>query len=191
MHSKVLLIFLPLYLTSAFQSLIIWYISGLGYVLPRRLPETFVDFVFFFQCSDSTHGTRTLAKHRRIPLSEKPREKPKCPYHTSHVTEFTCLEKECQSSPLMCYICKDYGRHKGHAHNLLELEAEKWRSTVSSAVQHLKKFVDDVKETARRLDRIQQEIVPDRLPEQGPGTADKAKQRVRSYFQSLRDQLNR
>ena len=71
-------------------------------------------FVDFFQCSDTTHGTRTLAKHRRIPLSEKPREKPKCPNHTSHVTEFTCLEKECESSPLMCYICKDYGRHKGN-----------------------------------------------------------------------------
>ena len=137
------------------------------------------------QCSNSTHGTRTLAKHRRIPLSEKPREKPKCPYHTSHVTEFTCLETECQSSPLMCYICKDYGRHKGHAHELLENEAKKWRSTVQSAVQHLKKFMDDVNETARRLEKIQHEIVT------GPGTAEKAKDRVRSYFQGLRDQLNR
>ena len=63
-------------------------------------------------CSEMTHSTRTLAKHRRIPLSEKPKEKPKCPYHTSHVMEFTCLEIECQAAPLMCYICKDYGRHK-------------------------------------------------------------------------------
>jgi len=145
------------------------------------------------ECSDTTHGTRTLAKHRRIPLSEKPREKPKCPNHTSHVTEFTCLEKECESSPLMCYICKDYGRHKGHSHNLLELEAEKWRCTVTQAMQHLKQFVDNVQETARSLERIQQEIIPTRSrPEQGQiGTAEKAKQRVRSYFQGLRDQLNR
>ncbi len=57
-------------------------------------------------CAEQTHATRTLAKHRRIPLSEKPREKPVCPYHTSHVMEFTCLEAECSASPLMCYICK-------------------------------------------------------------------------------------
>ena len=57
-------------------------------------------------CSDTSHSTRTLAKHRRIPLSEKPREKPRCPYHTAHVMEFTCLEAECRTSPLMCYICK-------------------------------------------------------------------------------------
>ena len=137
------------------------------------------------QCSNSTHSTRTLAKHRRIPLSEKPREKPKCPNHTPHVIEFACLETDCQGAPLMCYICKDYGRHKGHAHELLENEAKKWRSTVQSAVEHLKKFMEDVNETARRLEKIQHEIVT------GPGTAEKAKDRVRSYFQGLKDQLNR
>lgn len=36
-------------------------------------------------CSASTHATRTLAKHRRIPLAEKPREKHKCPNHTLQV----------------------------------------------------------------------------------------------------------
>ena len=87
----------------------------------------------------------------RIPLSEKPREKPKCPYHTSHVMEFTCLEADCASAPLMCYICKDYGRHKGHNHNLLELEAEKMRVTMSNACTQLKKFMEDVSETSRRL----------------------------------------
>lgn len=90
----------------------------------------------------------------------------------------------------MCYICKDYGRHKGHSHNLLELEAEKWRAKVTQALTHLKKFVEDIKETARRLDRIQLEIVPDSETET-EGTGEKAKQRVRSYFQGLRDQLNR
>ena len=69
----------------------------------------------------------SLYHSRRIPLSEKPREKPKCPYHTSHVVEFTCLEPDCATAPLMCYICKDYGRHKNHQHNLLELEAEQVR----------------------------------------------------------------
>lgn len=67
------------------------------------------------QCSEMSHSTRTLARHRRILLSEKPREKPKCPMHPSHVAEFTCLELDCQAQgPTMCFICKDYGRHKNH-----------------------------------------------------------------------------
>ena len=45
--------------------------------------------------------------------------------------------------------------------------------------------MEDVNETARRLEKIQHEIVT------GPGTAEKAKDRVRSYFQGLKDQLNR
>ena len=56
----------------------------------------------------------------------------------------------------------------GHSHNLLELEAEKWRCTVTQAMQHLKQFVDNVQETARSLERIQQEIIPTHSrPEQG------------------------
>ena len=45
----------------------------------------------------------------------------------------------------------DYGRHKGHRHNLLELEAEKTRTTINVAVNSLKKFMEDVSETSRRL----------------------------------------
>ena len=105
-------------------------------------------------CSDLTHATRTLAKHRRIPLSEKPREKPVCGYHTSHVMEFTCLEESCASEPLMCYICKDYGRHKGHNHNLLELEAEQTRARMASAVQKMKKFMEEMGETTRKLEQV-------------------------------------
>ena len=56
----------------------------------------------------------------------------------------------------------------GHSHNLLELEAEKWRCTVTQAMQHLKQFVDNVQETARSFERIQQEIIPTHSrPEQG------------------------
>jgi len=148
------------------------------------------------QCSQLTHNTRTLAKHRRIPLSEKPREKPKCPYHTSHVMEFTCLEPDCSSSPLMCYICKDYGRHKNHNHNLLELEAEQVRARMAGAVQHMKKFMEEVSETTRKLEQVLAEIrgperdgEDPRQPHQGEGTSEIAKRRVRTYFQSLRDQL--
>jgi tripartite motif-containing protein 23 len=153
-------------------------------------------------CSEQTHSTRTLAKHKRIPLSEKPREKPVCPYHTSHVMEFTCQQLECAASPLMCYICKDYGRHKGHQNNLLELEAESVRSHMSTAVQKMKKFMEEMGETNRNLEKVLGEIKgmeaymrpsspgsgQDSL-ENEPGTAESARRRVRAYFQSLRDQL--
>ena len=156
------------------------------------------------QCSQLTHKTRTLAKHKRIPLSEKPREKPICPYHTSHVMEFTCLEPDCVAAPLMCYICKDYGRHKGHKHNLLELEAEQVRLRMGSAVQKMKKFLEEMGETTRKLEQLLGEIRgedDDLRDRQGGvvgdterdlehlGTAEAARRRVRSYFQQLRDQL--
>jgi len=69
-----------------------------------------------FYCSEQTHSTRTLAKHRRVPISEKPQERPRCPLHPSHVAEFTCLQDSCHqpSPPLMCFVCKDYGTHKNH-----------------------------------------------------------------------------
>ena len=66
------------------------------------------------ECSEQTHSTRTLTKHKRVPISEKPRENPKCSFHPMHLVEFACLEEECKNSPLMCYICKDYGRHVKH-----------------------------------------------------------------------------
>lgn len=66
------------------------------------------------ECSELTHSTRTLARHKRVPLSEKPKENPKCPYHPMHLVEFACLEEDCKNNPLMCYICKDYGRHMKH-----------------------------------------------------------------------------
>ena len=65
-------------------------------------------------CSERSHNTRTLSKHKRVPISEKPKENPKCTFHPMHMVEFTCLEDECRSNPLMCYICKDYGRHVKH-----------------------------------------------------------------------------
>jgi len=150
------------------------------------------------QCSQLTHNTRTLAKHKRIPLSEKPREKPICPYHTSHVMEFTCLEPDCSATPLMCYICKDYGRHKGHKHNLLELEAEQVRTRMATAVQKMKKFMEEMGETTRKLEHVLSEIRGVDVDERGDdddgqderlGTAAMARRRVRGYFQQLRDQL--
>lgn len=75
---------------------------------------TVCDTHLCIECSEITHSTRTLVRHKRVPISEKPKENPKCVYHPMHLVEFACLEEECKSSPLMCYICKDYGRHTKH-----------------------------------------------------------------------------
>lgn len=66
------------------------------------------------ECSQLTHSTRTLAKHRRVPLADKPHEKTLCPQHQVHAIEFVCLEEACQPGPLMCCVCKEYGKHQGH-----------------------------------------------------------------------------
>lgn len=66
------------------------------------------------ECSQLTHSTKTLAKHRRVPLAEKPHEKTLCCQHQVHAIEFVCLEEDCQTSPLMCCVCKEYGKHQGH-----------------------------------------------------------------------------
>ncbi|GAB6022411.1 E3 ubiquitin-protein ligase trim23 [Chamberlinius hualienensis] len=152
------------------------------------------------ECSERTHSTRTLAKHNRVPLSEKPKEKLKCTVHPLHAVEFICLESECQRSPLMCFICKDYGRHLKHSHALLETEAEKTRNQVLNAVQRIQKFLDEVGETSRKLEYVIQHIEgftqaiqndTESATHQILGTAEEARTRVRSYFQELRENLNR
>lgn len=79
------------------------------------------------ECSEQTHSTRTLTKHKRVPISEKPKENPKCSFHPMHLVEFACLEEECKNSPLMCYICKDYGRHVKHR---VRLQGRDWEGRV-------------------------------------------------------------
>uniref|UniRef100_T1J0K2 RING-type E3 ubiquitin transferase n=1 Tax=Strigamia maritima TaxID=126957 RepID=T1J0K2_STRMM len=150
-------------------------------------------------CAQKIHATKTLAKHKRVPLSEKPKETPKCINHQSHSVEFACLEEECQGSPLMCFICKDYGRHTRHKHGLLETEAEKVRSSVGNAVQHMKKFSDEVNESIRKLNFLIQQIEGfnqvindgNNHSQRVNGSADEARQRVRIYFKELHENLNR
>lgn len=98
------------------------YLSKFQFDIPCDENETHTAVVYCLtcethlclECSDTIHNTRTLIKHKRVPISEKPRENPKCIYHPMHFVEFACLEEECKSNPLMCYICKDYGRHVKH-----------------------------------------------------------------------------
>lgn len=149
-------------------------------------------------CSECTHSTKTLAKHRRIPISEKPHERPKCVSHSTHVIEFTCLEDGCRENPLMCLVCKDYGRHEGHKHTLLENESENVKASVTNAIQHVRFFTEEVAEAAKKLssdiDAIEGGVVLDEHangPHHIVGTAEEARGRVHAYFDDLRDTINR
>lgn len=152
-------------------------------------------------CAESTHSTKTLEKHRRIPVSERPKEKPKCAQHSTHVIEFTCLEEECQDNSLMCFVCRDYGKHQGHKHTLLEKEAENMRESVTNVIQHVRTFTDEVDGLAGRLssviEAIEGGIV---MQEEGQGvltahhisgSAEDARNKVRAYFDDLRETVNR
>lgn len=103
------------------------------------------------ECAEATHSTKTLVKHRQIPVSERPKEKPKCAQHSAHVIEFTCLEEGCRDNSLMCFVCREYGKHQGHKHTLLENEAEKMRTSVTNAIQHVRAFTGEVDGSARKL----------------------------------------
>ncbi|XP_063962539.1 E3 ubiquitin-protein ligase TRIM23-like [Lytechinus pictus] len=153
------------------------------------------------QCAQSTHATRTLAKHRQVPLSEKPKEKTVCQDHSPHIIEFACQEVQCQAMPLMCFVCKDYGKHRGHKHTLLEQEADTTRSVVVGMVQQVRVFSEEISESARRLGDIIQQveggvgIIEDldgvAEPRHVPGTAEMARAKVRTYFCELHETLQR
>ncbi|XP_069174924.1 E3 ubiquitin-protein ligase TRIM23-like isoform X2 [Procambarus clarkii] len=147
------------------------------------------------ECSERTHSTRTLHKHKRIPLSEKPREKPRCADHSFHPVEFVCLEEGCQAAPLMCFICKDY-KHTKHKHILLEQEAERIRSSINTAIQNIKRVAQELTDSAHKLESVARQL-EGASNDVGPaevdtgGTAAEARARVSQYFAQLRDQLNR
>ncbi|EDO28807.1 predicted protein [Nematostella vectensis] len=152
-------------------------------------------------CAESIHSTKTLKKHRRIPLADKPKERPKCPLHSTHVIEFTCLEEDCRENSLMCFVCKDYGRHQGHKHALLETEAQSMRSSVTNAIQHVRAFTTEVTESSRKVASVIDAIEGGVLVQENDqgslvrhpmaGSAEKARSRVRAYFDDMRQTVNR
>lgn len=131
-------------------------------------------------CDNTIHFSKTLSKHKRVPLSEKPKEKPKCPVHTTHVAEFTCTQEGCHNS-LMCYLCKDYGRHSTHKLALVEVEAENIRKSIVTALQKMTQFMESMRDTAHRIETVIQEL-------EGWAIED-ARQRVRQHFEELRTLL--
>ncbi|KAG1971093.1 ADP-ribosylation factor [Pimephales promelas] len=153
------------------------------------------------ECCQLTHSTRTLAKHRRVPLADKPHEKMLCPQHQVHAIEFVCLEDGCLPGPLMCCVCKEYGKHQGHKHAVLEGEANQIRGSILDMAHCIRTFTEEVSEYSRKLVGIVQQIeggeqiVEDSMgmahTEHVPGTAESARSCVRAYFADLHETLCR
>ncbi|OPJ90543.1 E3 ubiquitin-protein ligase TRIM23 isoform X2 [Patagioenas fasciata] len=152
-------------------------------------------------CSQLTHSTKTLAKHRRVPLADKPHEKTMCSQHQVHAIEFVCLEEGCQASPLMCCVCKEYGKHQGHKHSVLEPVANQIRASILDMAHCIRTFTEEISDYSRKLVGIVQhieggeQIVEDGVgmahTEHVPGTAENARSCVRAYFSDLHETLCR
>uniref|UniRef100_A0A8V0YDN6 RING-type E3 ubiquitin transferase n=1 Tax=Gallus gallus TaxID=9031 RepID=A0A8V0YDN6_CHICK len=152
-------------------------------------------------CSQLTHSTKTLAKHKRVPLADKPHEKTMCSQHQVHAIEFVCLEEDCQASPLMCCVCKEYGKHQGHKHSVLEPEANQIRASILDMAHCIRTFTEEISDYSRKLVGIVQhieggeQIVEDGVgmahTEHVPGTAENARSCVRAYFSDLHETLCR
>ncbi|XP_063728832.1 E3 ubiquitin-protein ligase TRIM23-like [Symsagittifera roscoffensis] len=133
------------------------------------------------QCSEIIHSTNTLSKHKRIPICEAPtRQRPQCRLHPGHPVELVCLEPACQiptsippnsstqssssqmisqfQLPMMCYLCRDFSSHKGHKFNLLIHEADSIKSLLTSCLNIINNFSDDVTIYIRKLNACMQLI---------------------------------
>uniref|UniRef100_A0A1I7UFL8 RING-type E3 ubiquitin transferase n=2 Tax=Caenorhabditis tropicalis TaxID=1561998 RepID=A0A1I7UFL8_9PELO len=140
------------------------------------------------RCSESTHSTNVLSKHRRIPLTEKPAPVVHCRLHSSYVVEFVCKEVSCDTeSPLMCLMCRDYGRHKGHYHVLIEKEVEDLREKLREHLGELTRQSEIVDGAVMNINSTIQELTPG----EECGSLEETKQEVRNHFQRLRTAIER
>lgn len=78
----------------------------------------------------------------------------------------------------MCLMCRDYGRHKGHSHVLIEKEVEELREKVREHLGELMRQ-SEVVETA--LNSINSAI-HDLTPGQEDGTLEETRQEVLFLF---------
>ncbi|KAF1763710.1 hypothetical protein GCK72_003655 [Caenorhabditis remanei] len=140
------------------------------------------------RCSEDSHSTNVLSKHRRVPLTEKPAPQVHCRLHSSYIVEFVCKEVSCDNeSPLMCLMCRDYGRHKGHCHVLIEKEVEDLREKIREHLGELKTQSDIV---GNALDSINSTI-HELTPGYDDGSLEETKQEIRDHFQRLHSTLDR
>ncbi|CAP22204.1 Protein CBR-ARC-1 [Caenorhabditis briggsae] len=141
------------------------------------------------RCSEFTHSTNVLSKHRRVPLTEKPVPKVCCRLHSSYVVEFVCKEVSCDNeSPLMCLMCRDYGRHKGHCHVLIEKEVDDLREKLR---EHLGELTRQSEIVERSLNSINSTI-HELTPETDDGSLEETKQEasIRNHFYRLHSTLD-
>uniref|UniRef100_A0A7I4Y441 ADP-ribosylation factor family protein n=1 Tax=Haemonchus contortus TaxID=6289 RepID=A0A7I4Y441_HAECO len=138
------------------------------------------------RCSNSSHDTNVLSKHRRIPLSEKPASTANCRIHTSYPVEFVCKEESCsKDNTLMCVFCRDYGMHKGHAHVLIERETDELRERLQESILELSKSLSKIDAWRRQMQTVANE-----LSNRERGPFGEALMQVRAHFNRLRDALN-
>uniref|UniRef100_A0A8R1DNG1 Uncharacterized protein n=1 Tax=Caenorhabditis japonica TaxID=281687 RepID=A0A8R1DNG1_CAEJA len=160
--------------------------------IPNTSPSSIALFVTAIcvngKCSETTHSTNVLSKHRRIPLTEKPPPLVHCRLHSSYVVEFVCKEESCDNeSPLMCLMCRDYGRHKGHNHVLIEKEVEDLREKVREHLTELSRQSEVVDEALGSINQA----IHDLSPGEESGTLEETRQEVRNHFRRLRSALDR
>ncbi|WKX94646.1 hypothetical protein Q1695_011708 [Nippostrongylus brasiliensis] len=138
------------------------------------------------KCSNSSHDTNVLSKHRRIPLSEKPASTANCRTHSSYPVEFVCKEESCvEENKLMCVFCRDYGLHKGHAHVLIERETDELREKLQESISELTRTLSKIDSWKRRLQKTATE-----LSNRERGPFSEALGQVRAHFTRLREALN-
>ncbi|CAL2031049.1 unnamed protein product [Caenorhabditis brenneri] len=149
---------------------------------------TVCDSNFCERCSELSHSTNVLSKHRRVPLTEKPAPVIHCRLHSSYIVEFVCKEVSCDNeSPLMCLMCRDYGRHKGHCHVLIDIEVEDLREKVREHLGELARQSDVVNTALSNINNTIHELSPG----EEDGSLEETKQEVRNHFQRLRAALER
>jgi len=142
-------------------------------------------------CSEASHSPRSLASHRRVPLKDKPREKPRCAAHPSHAVEFACLEPDCAARPLLCVICRDY-THAKHKHALLEAEAGAVRGRLGGGCEAGRRAVGRLSSALARLERQarQLEDCPEADLSSGPPPAlPAARDAISAHFAAQRAAL--
>lgn len=74
----------------------------------------------------------------------------------------------------MCMMCRDYGRHKGHSHVLIEKEVEDLREKVREHLGELSKQSETIGNALHSIDSVIHELTPG----QEDGSLEETRQEV-------------
>jgi hypothetical protein len=128
--------------------------------------------------STTTRADETHALHvTRVPLDERaqPRGPPKCDEHDEPL-KYMCTE----CNALSCTDCMNFGKHKGHAHELVTTVAEAKRKQLVDAVAEAEAAEAEV---ARVVDAVQQVV------DGTSGTLATARRQIEEEFEQVRNEL--